>query len=111
MRVRYFLKAARAAEGVAGSCRLLSSGVYCARELDSAVEWTGSGEVLGERDLELGSLGRVSSRRFMAVRFSTVLRILTLLDPTVVTGALASCEIVVKVPCKIWLKTGFLASA
>jgi len=36
---------------------------------------------------------------------------LTLLDPTVVTGALASCEIVVKVPCKIWPNTGCLSSA
>lgn len=46
----------------------------------------------------------------MDVRFSTVFRILTLLDPTEGAGALASWEMVVKVPCRIWLKTGFLLS-
>jgi len=60
--------------------------------------------------MELLSFWRLSSRRFKDVRFSTVLSILTLLDPAVGTGALASCEIVVKVPCRIWLKTGFFGS-
>lgn len=87
--------------------------MYWARELDSAVEWNWSGELLGERDLllvELWSFWIDSSSRFRDVRFSTVLSILTLLDPTLGTGALASCEIVVKVPCKIWLNTGFFPS-
>lgn len=35
---------------------------------------------------------------------------LTLLDPTLGTGAFASCETAVKVPCKIWLKTCFFPS-